>query len=51
MIPYVCRILNWMMNTSLKRKILVCLLIPHGWMHMSALLLKRKLQVKKKEAR
>ena len=40
MIPYVCQILNQMMNESLKKKILVCLLIPLGWIYMSVLMLK-----------
>jgi len=31
MISYVCQILNQMMNGLQKKKILVCLLISHGW--------------------
>jgi len=48
-IPYVCRILNQMMNGLHKKKILVCLLIPHGWICMSALMMKRELQTKKRK--
>ena len=47
MIPYVCQILNRMMNGSLKKKILVCLLIPLGWIYMSVLMLRRELQARK----
>ena len=47
MIPYACQILNQMMNESLKKKILVCLLIPLGWIYMSVLMLRRELQARK----
>jgi len=36
-----------MMNESLKKKILVCLLIPLGWIYMSVLMLRRELQARK----
>jgi len=51
MISYVCRVLNWMMNGSLIKKIIVCMLIPCGWMYISVLMLNRELHAKKKEER